>query len=197
MKPILVAMAAIVIGLLTAAPVAAAPSGMALVFQRTWGAPDASADGLAIGPDGSVYTVALLIRGEPPYAQGNVSLLRWSAEGNLLWQMEWGTIGGFSAFLVKFDSDGNLVWQRTWGGDREEGGNAVAIAPDGRVYVAGVTQSFGSFFGSAAFLLKFTADGEIVWERTWQARGGTVAEDVAVSSDGAVYLAGNHGFDAG
>src|SRR6266540_2694719 len=93
MKPILVAMAAIVIGLLTAAPVAAAPSGMALVFQRTWGAPDASADGLAIGPDGSVYTVALLIRGEPPYAQGNVSLLRWSAEGDLLWQMEWGTIG--------------------------------------------------------------------------------------------------------
>ncbi len=219
MKPVLVAMAAIVVGLLTAGPVAAAPAGMTLVFQRTWGAPDASAAGLAIGPDGSVYTVALLIRGEPPYAQGNVSLLRWSAEGDLLWQKEWGTIGdetpqavavsadgaayvtgtfgGFSAFLVKFDSDGNLVWQRTWGGEREESGNAVAIAPDGSVYVAGVTQSFGSFFGSAAFLLKFRPDGALVWQRTWQAPGGTIAEDVAVSADGAVYLAGNHGFDAG
>ena len=208
---------AFIIGFVVVAPVGSlVGGGMTLVFQRTW---DASIAGLAIGPDGSVYTAGTVFRGEPPYTPGNVTLLRWSAGGDLLWAVEWGSegdedaravavdaagaayvtgsLGSFGALLVKFDSAGDLVWQRSWGGDREESAEAVAVGPDGSVYVTGFTQSFGSYFGSAAFLLKFTPDGALVWERTWQAPGGTVAEDVAVSAAGAVYVVGNRGFDAG
>lgn len=196
---------------------------MTLVFQRTWDG--GSADALAIGPDGSVY-VAGLTPGEELYEGSglfdiDMSLVRWSADGDLLWQMKWrgpgdeeaadvavdatgaayvtgmtGSFGTyFDAFLVKFDASGNLVWQRTWGGPWEDGGAAIAAAPDGGVYVAGVTQSFGSLFGPAAFLLKFTGDGALEWERTWQAPGGTVLEDMEVSADGAIYLVGNTDFN--
>ncbi len=194
----------------------AAADAMTLVFERTW---NAGVAGLAIGPDGSVYTVGIVARGEPPYTQGNVTLLRWSAAGDLLWHVEWGSEfhedaaavavdaagaayvtgmagafqAGSQALLMKFDADGNVVWQLTWGGTREDSGRGVAIGPDGSVYLTGVTQSFGPFLGAAAFLLKFSPDGEMIWERIWQVSGGTFPEDIAVSNDGAVYLVGNHG----
>lgn len=193
-------------------------SSLSLVFQRTYSG--GSADALAIGPDGSVYTAGLTL-GEELYPDSgifdiDVDVVRWSADGDLLWQMRWRgaadenaeaiavdatgsayvtgsttSFGGYDAFLLKFDSDGNLVWQRTWGGTREDGGDAIAIGPDGDVYVLGTTQNFGSFFGVSAFLVRFTSEGEIVWQRTWQIEGGTVAVDIAVSTDGALFLVGN------
>ncbi len=191
---------------------------MALVFQRTYDG--GSADALAIGPDGSVYTAGMAL-GDREIVEGvfdlEVALLRWSPDGDLLWQVRWGGPGDenaeavavdaagaayvtgstssfgtyFEAFLLKFDANGNLVWQRTWGGEREDGGRGIVVGPDGNIYVTGTTQSFGSLFGVAAFLLKLTPEGTILWERTWQAPGGTVVADIAISSDGAIYLVGN------
>jgi len=214
---------ALVLGLLLAGSVAAAPArgSMTLVFQRTWDG--GSMHDLAVGPDDSVYAAGLTPGEEfyPGLFDLDVSVLRWSASGDLLWQVKWRGSGDedarglavdatgaayitgmtssfgtyFDAFLVKFDASGNLVWQRTWGGPREDAGTAIAAAPEGGVYVAGVTQSFGSLFGPAAFLLKFTGDGALEWERTWQAPGGTVLEDMEVSADGTVYLVGNTDFN--
>lgn len=217
----LAALGAVLLGLLVAGTVAASPASggsMTLVFQRTYDG--GSADGLAIGPDGSVYTAGFA-PGEELYPgsglfDSDVSILRWGADGDLLWQVRWRgagdesaeavavdstraayvtgsttSFGGHDAFLLKFDADGNLLWQRTWGGTHENGGKAVVVGADESVYVAGTTQNFGSFFGTSAFLVRFGLGGEILWERTWQAEGGTIAEDIAMSTDGALYLVGN------
>src|SRR5829696_4336473 len=63
-----------------------------------------------------------------------------------------------------------LSFQRTWGGFNNEHAEGVAVAPDGSVYVAGGTNSFGSGAGvgdSDAFLLKYTPGGSIAWQKTY------------------------------
>ena len=94
----------------------------------------------------------------------------------------------------------SLSFQRTWGGFNDDGAEGVAVAPDGSVYVAGSTYSFGTGVeagDSDAFLLKYAPDGSIAWQKTYGVgrsepflAANEVATDVAVGADGAVYLTG-------
>jgi len=50
-----------------------------------------------------------------------------------------------------------------------------------------------SFLSNDAFLLKFTPNGTLVWQRDWNGDGGrneSAGEGVAVAADGSVYLTG-------
>src|SRR5262249_59183321 len=89
-----------------------------------------------------------------------------------------------------FTSGGTLLWQRTWGGTLGDVAEGVAVSGDGSsVYVAGTTRSFGAGFDDA-FLLKFSARGTLIWQRTW---GGAINESgqaVAVAGGGRGYVAG-------
>ena len=190
-----------------------APDGT-LLLQQTYGTAGGFEDGngVAIAPDGSIYVAGSA-------DNSKALLVKFDANGALLWQRTWGGTQGeiafgvavsgdgasvyitgqtlsfgagfLDAFVVKFDASGNLVWQRTWGGPINETGQAVAVAGDGSVYVAG---DGNSFFGNDAILLKFAADGTLIWERDW--RGGTSLSDdsgglgVATARDGSVYMAG-------
>jgi uncharacterized delta-60 repeat protein len=190
-----------------------APDGT-LLLQQTYGTTGGFEDGndVAVGPDGSVYVAG-------SSDNSKALLAKFDANGALLWQRTWGGMlgetangvavsgdgasvyitgqtlsfgaGNIDALLLKFDASGNLVWQRTWGGPINETGQAVAVAGDGSVYVAG---DGNSFFGNDAILLKFTAAGTLVWQRDW--RGGTGQNDesgalgVATASDGSVYMTG-------
>jgi len=190
-----------------------APDGT-LLLQRTYGTAGGFEDGngVAVGSDGSIYVAG-------SSDNSKALLVKFAPNGALLWQRTWGgTMGeiafgvavsgdsasvyitgqtlsfgaGFlDAFLVKFDASGNLVWERTWGGPINETGQAVAVAGDGSVYVAG---DGNSFFGNDAILLKFAPDGTLTWQRDW--RGGASLEDdsaalgVATAPDGSVYMTG-------
>lgn len=96
-----------------------------------------------------------------------------------------------------------LGFERTWGGVDEDGAEGVAVAPDGSVYSTGTTFSFGAG-DRDIFLLKYAADGTLVWQRTWGTarteptlRADDFATDVAVASgDGSVYVTGFSGDDA-
>src|SRR5918993_3751319 len=64
----------------------------------------------------------------------------------------------------------SISFQRTWGGLNDEQAEGVAVAPDGSVYVAGGTNSFGTGAGVGdrdAFLLKYTPGGSLAWQRTY------------------------------
>jgi uncharacterized delta-60 repeat protein len=92
---------------------------------------------------------------------------------------------GNDAVLLKFDANGTLLWERAWGGAASDESLAVATALDGSVYIAGTATSFGS--GSGLFVVKFDSAGNLVRQRI---SDGAAGNAVAVASDGSVYAAG-------
>ena len=98
-----------------------------------------------------------------------------------------------------------LLSETTWGGNGSDVSEGVALAPDGTSYMVGITDSFTTDpFGSPSpriFLVKFAADGSLVWQRIWN--GTTVRglgrTAVALAPGGSVYVTGvstNNGNDA-
>jgi len=188
-----------------------APDG-SLNWQRIWngttirglGRPD-----VAVSADGSIY-----VTGVTAYNQNDAVLLKFDANGTLVWERAWGGAASDEAlsvatasdgsvyiagtaesfgpsssglFVVKFDSAGNLVWQRISDG---AAGNAVVVASDGSVYAAGTTprNEIGNF---DIVVLKITATGSLLWQRTYSA--GDVVDPrgrMAAGSDGSIVIAG-------
>ena len=189
-----------------------APDG-SLAWQRIWngttirglGRPD-----VAVSADASVYVTGITAD------NGNDAvLLKFDANGTLLWERAWGgaesdeslavatasdgsvyiagtatSFGPSSSglFVVKFDSAGNLVWQKISDG---AAGNAVAVGPDGTVYAAGTTPRPDQIGDFDIVVLKITAAGSLVWQRTYSA--GEVVDPrgrMAVGPDGSIVIAG-------
>jgi hypothetical protein len=147
---------------------------------------------VAVAPDGNVYITG--------YFYG---IATWDGGDNLDGSLD--NFGGYDAFLAKYTPEGNLVWVRQGGSTREDTGRDVAVDTAGNVYLAGSFEGPGGFDGvgvfgdttltsagaSDAFLVKYDADGDVVWAR----RGGSDQDDlaygVAVSGDGRIHLAGS------
>jgi uncharacterized delta-60 repeat protein len=189
-----------------------APDG-SLSWQRIWngttirglGRPD-----VAVSVDGSVYVTGITADN-----QNDGVLLKFDANGTLVWERAWGgaasdqglavatasdgsvyiagtatSFGPSSSglFVVKFDSAGNLVWQRISDGAE---GNAVAVAPDGSVYAAGTTPRPNQIGNFDIVVIKITAAGTLVWQRTYSA--GEVVDPrgrMAAGSDGSIVMVG-------
>jgi len=94
---------------------------------------------------------------------------------------------------LSFDSFGTLNWQRTWGGTGFDVPAGVAVATDGNIYIAGDTQ----FNANSAFLVKFAADGSVIWQREWGLvgktgiPGETQGTGVAAAPAGGAYVSGS------
>ena len=79
-------------------------------------------------------------------------------------------------YIGKWNFDGTVVWQKEMDGSLAEQANSVAIDKQGNVYVAGNTFSEG-IGGPDIYIAKFTADGNIVWQKTYGTLTGATTID--------------------
>jgi hypothetical protein len=146
-----------------------------LMWDRTYGENATIATGAAAGPDGHVYVSAHFggDSSDPTHLESR---------------------------LLKFDANGNLVWARAWGGIGEPGvpgldqSHGVATSADG-VYMVGETNNF---FANDAYLVKFDFNGNLLWQRDWGVDGVqapftglTAAFGVTTDGAGNAYFTGN------
>jgi hypothetical protein len=143
-------------------------------------------------------------------------LVKTDANGNALWDKEYGGASGNGAYalvqtsdggyalagftsshgagkddmwLVKTDSNGNALWDKTYGGATWDGAYSMVQTSDGGYALAGYTYSYGAGYQDF-WLVKTDASGNAQWNKTY---GGTYAEEarsIVQTSDGGYALAG-------
>ena len=104
------------------------------------------------------------------------------------------TAGGGDAFLRKYSSNGDEGWTRQLGSTFNDESSGVAADRDGNVSVVGFTSGVlsgqVSEGGIDAFISKYDSDGAELWARQLGTDATDVALDVAVDSEGDVYIVG-------
>ena len=103
--------------------------------------------------------------------------------------------GHDDAFVAKLDgNDGALLWGVQFGA-ASDGGNDVAVAPDGTVYVTGNTDGelFPPRLGNRdVWVVRFDQDGTMIQGGQFGTRGNDYANKIAVAADGTAFVTGNH-----
>lgn len=84
--------------------------------------------------------------------------------------------GGNDFFLAKLNPEGNLIWLKSGGGANDDYGTGVAVDSDGNIFVTGTFSGiayvndivlYPNGNGSDIFLLKYSPDGNIIWNRKY------------------------------
>ena len=98
------------------------------------------------------------------------------------------------AIIVKFDGDGNVVWKKNFGGSVDDLFTSVTTASDGGFIAVGYSDpaSFGTgdWIGVDgkgevdATIVKFDANGNIVWAYNFGGSGSELFSSVSATSDG-------------
>ncbi|MHA1890788.1 MAG: hypothetical protein ACTSYS_07345, partial [Promethearchaeota archaeon] len=96
--------------------------------------------------------------------------------------------GSADLILFKWDREGNLIWNRTWGGPGFEDGKDVIL--DGSyIYTVGNTYSYGAAL-SDVLLLKWTVDGDLVWNVTYKKTNNDYGYGLFMDNTGNIFSIG-------
>ena len=174
----------------------------------------ARGDGLALGPDGVVYTTGMENSGTP-----DLVLVKWSAKtGKRLWVRRYRAPAGTSArgWRAGVDRRGNVtvmgsidktigadgwivrswtpsgVLRWTWRSDfaHDSVPTGFIVAHDGSVYVSG---SVGAMIDFAATTVRLSTSGKRLWTRSYKGPEGLSAQANGLTArpGGGVYVAGS------
>lgn len=87
------------------------------------------------------------------------------------------------AFLMKVNADGDSLWSKSF----QQGlGYSLAVNEDGTIIIGGMVETNGQDL----YLLKSTASGEMIWEKTYGGTGFDYGTTVRITSDGGYAITG-------
>ena len=101
--------------------------------------------------------------------------------------------GGKDTFLVKFTASGDKLWSLQFGTPGNDMPQGIALDHDGDVYVVGFTnRDLGSVSagGADVFVTKFNPDGERQWMTQQGSPDFDIAEALAIDEAGDIYVVG-------
>lgn len=99
--------------------------------------------------------------------------------------------GNTDLLLIKLNTDGTVAWKRTYGGvENDEEPFAIRQTSDNGFIVVGKTESFGAGFCDI-WVLRFDAQGNRLWERTFGGQGYDGGYDIQETPDGGYILVGD------
>jgi hypothetical protein len=100
----------------------------------------------------------------------------------------------WQVFVAKFSKDLHQIWFGEWGGSGTDNARGIAVS-DGKVFVAGVTQSpeYAQGGASDALLLIYDTDGNFLSYHTWGDTLDNGFRDIAISGED-IYLPGTSGY---
>ncbi len=124
-------------------------------------------EGIAMGPDSTVYTV------------GRSSYYKSYTDYRAV------------LMLQKWDSKANLIWTSEWNDtSRGAAGYDVAVSSDGSIFVTGVAWNTGTDLESNHLLTKWNSDGQLLWNKTYDVKHEGYGRRLVVEQDGSVYTLG-------
>jgi hypothetical protein len=103
-------------------------------------------------------------------------------------------------FLTKYDANGNVLWATTAGGVSADFASSIALDASGNIYMTGYFYSPVITFGSTTltnagiydiFLVKYHANGNVIWATGAGSTGDDEAFSVAVDASGNPYITGH------
>ena len=136
------------------------------------------------GPDDGDDRVADTVsRGDFFYLTGHVE-----ADHSMAW------------VTAKYATDGTVAWVRLYtgapGANRPDQARGLAVDDDGHVYATGWSTAASGAIDATT--IKYSPDGEVLWERRQGSAGGNAqASDVMLGADGGVYVSGAAWIDGG
>lgn len=189
-------------------------------WGKTWGSNDIVhfpyTERMAMDSSGNIYVAGY----EFGWGQGNVDalLLKYSPEGDVLWQRTWGGseceyawdialgiddciyvagetwgygYGDAAVIVLKYSGAGQLLWQKKWNYSiyGQDAACAAVVDCNGDLYVAGHSELIETD-NYDALLLKYSSDGNLLWQRIWGGYDAEGINDLAVDKEGAVYCVG-------
>ena len=99
--------------------------------------------------------------------------------------------GGEDLWLIKTDADGNMLWDQDFGGQDEDEGYFVQQTSDGGYIITGVT-NFRLYADRAdAWLIKTDANGNKLWDKTYGGPRYNTAASVQQTLDSGYIIVGS------
>ncbi|MFA6434860.1 MAG: hypothetical protein WCW52_09210 [Elusimicrobiales bacterium] len=95
------------------------------------------------------------------------------------------TQGGFDIFTAKYDADGSQLWLRQGGSAGPDYAYSAAPDPEGGIFVSGIStiKDASGAERNEAFLIKYDADGTLIWNRRLGPAGAYAAYGVEAGQD--------------
>ncbi len=178
--------------------------------------PHAAGYNVAVDSCGFVYCMGTLWKMVTEnLASSSILLAKFSPEGNLIYNVSWGTTGngedlvidpndniyciGYSSdrcssadiTLLKFSSNGILIWKQTWGGFQEDIGSGIALDSENAIYCVGYTSSYKTREGNFV-IIKYLPNGNLVGYVIWGSGKSEFCADIAIDNiDGSMYCGGS------